>query len=79
MAIDVADSNLYDVADRNSWLNSNTLTSIISGVSIYRPVRFLRHSVRSVRNQRNELADRSVLYLPAVCRPALQIQLLPTR
>jgi len=40
MAIDVADSNLYDVADRNSWLNSNSLTSIIPSVSIYGPYDF---------------------------------------
>jgi ABC-type transport system substrate-binding protein len=35
MAIDVANTNLYDVADRNSWTNQNQLVSVIPGVSLY--------------------------------------------
>ncbi len=38
MAIDVPNNNIYDVADRNSWLNNNTLISTISGVTIYGPL-----------------------------------------
>jgi ABC-type transport system substrate-binding protein len=37
MVIDVAPTNIYDVADRNSWLNQNKLVSTIPGVSIYGP------------------------------------------
>jgi ABC-type transport system substrate-binding protein len=37
-AIDVTAPHLYDVADRNAWLQNNQLTSTISGVSIYGPV-----------------------------------------
>jgi len=40
MAIDVANTNIYDVADRNTWLQKNELTSIIPGVSIYGPYNF---------------------------------------
>ncbi len=35
MAIDLPGTNLYDIADRNAWLNSNTLKSDTSGVSLY--------------------------------------------
>jgi ABC-type oligopeptide transport system substrate-binding subunit len=35
MAIDLPGTNLYDIADRNAWLNTNTLTSDISGVSLF--------------------------------------------
>jgi ABC-type transport system substrate-binding protein len=37
MVIDVANTNVYDVADRNSWLSNGKLVSTISGVSIYGP------------------------------------------
>jgi len=37
MAIDVTNTRLYDIADRNTWLNSNSLKSNIPGVSIYGP------------------------------------------
>jgi len=37
MIIDVPNSNLYDVADRNTWLDNGTLQSIIPGVSLYGP------------------------------------------
>jgi len=35
MAIDVANTNLYDVADRTSWIAQGKLVSSIPGVSIY--------------------------------------------
>ncbi|MDG6998627.1 MAG: hypothetical protein JRN15_05880 [Nitrososphaerota archaeon] len=35
MAADIAGTNFYDVADRNAWLNNNTLVSTIPGVSLY--------------------------------------------
>ncbi|MDA4114603.1 MAG: ABC transporter substrate-binding protein [Thaumarchaeota archaeon] len=35
LAIDLPGTNLYDIADRSAWLNTNTLTSDISGVSLY--------------------------------------------
>ena len=35
MTIDVTNDHLYDVADRTQWLQSNTLSSVIPGVSIY--------------------------------------------
>jgi ABC-type transport system substrate-binding protein len=37
MAIDVANTNLYDVVDRRAWLTNNTLVSVIPGVSVYGP------------------------------------------
>lgn len=37
MAIDVPGENLFDVADRNSWLSNNTLVSTVLGVSLYGP------------------------------------------
>jgi peptide/nickel transport system substrate-binding protein len=40
MAIDVANTNIYDIADRNTWLQKNQLVSIIPGVSIYGPYDF---------------------------------------
>jgi len=40
MAIDVANTNIYDVADRNTWLENNELVSITPGVSIYGPYNF---------------------------------------
>ena len=38
MAIDIPNNNIYDVADRNSWLNNGTLVSTIPGVSLYGPL-----------------------------------------
>ncbi len=35
MAIDLPGTNLYDIADRNAWLNTNSLKSDVSGVSLY--------------------------------------------
>jgi ABC-type transport system substrate-binding protein len=40
MAIDVANSALYDVADRSSWLNQNRLVPVIPGTTIYGPFNF---------------------------------------
>ncbi|HXY83766.1 MAG TPA: ABC transporter substrate-binding protein [Candidatus Saccharimonadales bacterium] len=37
MVIDVTSTNIYDVADRSSWLNNNQLVSTISGVTIQGP------------------------------------------
>ena len=37
MVIDVASTNIYDVADRASWLNQHQLKSSLAGVSIYGP------------------------------------------
>jgi ABC-type transport system substrate-binding protein len=37
MVIDVAPTNIYDVADRAQWLFHNKLTSTIPGVTIYGP------------------------------------------
>ncbi len=37
MAIDVSNTNIYDVANRTAWLDNNRLESIIPGVSIYGP------------------------------------------
>jgi hypothetical protein len=37
LIISVTNDHLYDVADRNTWLNSGTLQSIIPGVSLYGP------------------------------------------
>ena len=37
MVIDVATTNIYDVADRATWLNQGVLKPSISGVSIYGP------------------------------------------
>jgi len=37
MQIDLPNDHLYDVADRNAWLNSRSLTSTVQGVSIYGP------------------------------------------
>jgi len=36
-AIEVTGDHLYDVADRNAWLNNNNLTSTIPGVALYGP------------------------------------------
>lgn len=41
MAIDVESTNLYDVADKSTWLSSGTLNSTIPGVSLYGPYPFL--------------------------------------
>lgn len=38
MAIDIPATNLYDVADRSTWLNNGTLVSVIPGVSLYGPL-----------------------------------------
>jgi ABC-type transport system substrate-binding protein len=38
MAIDIPNNNIYDVADRNSWLNNGTLVSTVPGVSLYGPL-----------------------------------------
>ncbi len=37
MVIDVTPTNIYDVADRTSWLQQNKLASILNGVTIYGP------------------------------------------
>ncbi len=37
LSVDITADHLYDIADRNAWLNNNQLTSIIPGVSIYGP------------------------------------------
>jgi ABC-type transport system substrate-binding protein len=37
MVIDVASTNIYDVADRSTWLNQQKLQSSLSGVTIYGP------------------------------------------
>jgi ABC-type transport system substrate-binding protein len=37
MIIDVPPTNLYDVVDRNTWLNNGTFKSIIPGVSVLGP------------------------------------------
>lgn len=41
MAIDVSSTNLYDVANKSAWVNSNTLQSTMNGVSLYGPYSFL--------------------------------------
>jgi ABC-type transport system substrate-binding protein len=35
--IDLPNSNLYDFANRTSWLDQNTLSSVVPGVSLYGP------------------------------------------
>jgi ABC-type transport system substrate-binding protein len=54
MAIDLESTNLYDVAGRSSWLNSNQLVSGIPGVSMYGPYPFygvqMEHFVTNVTN-----------------------------
>jgi len=37
MVIDVTPTNIYDVADRATWLNQNQLVSTLKGVTIYGP------------------------------------------
>lgn len=37
MVIDVTPTNIYDVADRTSWLQQNKLVSTLNGVTIYGP------------------------------------------
>lgn len=37
MIVDVTGDHLYDVANRNSWLNNNQLNSTIPGVKLYGP------------------------------------------
>jgi ABC-type transport system substrate-binding protein len=37
MTVDVTGTNIYDVADRNMWINNNTLQSTIQGVTLYGP------------------------------------------
>ena len=37
MVIDVTPTNIYDVADRPTWLNENKLVSTLTGVTIYGP------------------------------------------
>ena len=37
MSVDIPNSNLYDVANRNAWLGNNQLVSVLQGVSIYGP------------------------------------------
>jgi peptide/nickel transport system substrate-binding protein len=34
---DIPNTNLYDLASRNAWLDNNTLQSIIPGISLYGP------------------------------------------
>jgi len=38
--IDLPGVNLYDIASRSAWLNNNSLTSVIPGVSLYGPYAF---------------------------------------
>lgn len=38
--IDLPGENLYDIASRADWLDNNTLTSIVPGVSLYGPYPF---------------------------------------
>ena len=40
MAVDVEGTNLYDVADKATWLSSGKLVSTLSGVSLYGPYPF---------------------------------------
>jgi ABC-type transport system substrate-binding protein len=37
MTADITPAQLFDVADRNSWLNNNTLVSVTPGVTMYGP------------------------------------------
>ena len=37
MVVDVAPTNIYDVADRTTWLQQNQLKSTVNGVTIYGP------------------------------------------
>ena len=37
MSVDIPNTNLYDVANRNAWLQNGTLVSIIPGVTLYGP------------------------------------------
>ena len=37
MTVDVLTGNLYDVADRNAWLNNHQLQSVIPSVTLYGP------------------------------------------
>ena len=37
MSVDVPNTNLYDVASRNAWLDNGTLVSTIPGVTLYGP------------------------------------------
>ncbi len=41
MAIDVESTNLYDVANKATWLANGTLQSTLNGVSVYGPYPFL--------------------------------------
>ena len=49
--IDLPGSNLFDVADRNSWLSNNQLVSTIPGVSLYGPHSFFSSNLISFRNE----------------------------
>jgi len=37
LIVSVTNDHLYDIADRSTWLNSGTLQSIVSGVTLYGP------------------------------------------
>jgi len=37
MTVDIVGTNIYDVADRNMWINNSTLQSTINGVTLYGP------------------------------------------
>lgn len=37
MAVDIPNTNLFDVANRDDWLDNSTLVSIIPGVTLYGP------------------------------------------
>ena len=37
MTVDITNDHLYDVADRNMWINNNTIQSTVQGVTLYGP------------------------------------------
>ena len=37
MTVDIPNTNLYDVVNRQAWLNNNTMTSIFPGITVYGP------------------------------------------
>ncbi len=53
MAIDLPGTNLYDIADRNSWLNTNRSSPTYPGVSLYGTYPFYGSPVRPVRYERD--------------------------
>ena len=69
MVIDPDASQLYDIANRSAWLNNNHLVSTIKGVTLYGTILRPQHTVRPVRHERDECADRRVLHIPTVRGP----------